>query len=204
MLLHLVDGSSENPVQDIKTLANELALYSDTLPDRPRIIVVTKQDLPDSRNAVAAIRKAFAPTLVYAISAVTGEGVNELLDATFALLDEQPKYEQGPEFADGELPVVRPAPVRDYFEVVRHGRRTWQVVGHQIERMVSMTNLNNDEGLRFLLRQLDKLGIQDSLRKAEVPSGAKVTIGKTEFVWGEVGLKIPEVNVPLRHRRYND
>lgn len=204
VLLHLVDGASEDPVHDVRTLTNELALYSESLPNRPRIIVVTKQDLPDAQEAVAVVRKAFAPTPVLAISAVTGQGVNELLDATFTLLDAQPKFEPMPEIAEGELPVLRPSPVRDYFEVVRHGRRTWQVTGTQVERMVSMTNLNNDEGVRFLLRQLDKLGIQEALSKADIPNGSKVTIGVAEFVWTDVGLKVPEIAVFKRHRRYND
>jgi GTP-binding protein len=89
VLVHLVEGANPEegraPKADHDAINRELALYSPELATKPQIIVVTKIDLPEARAAGEKLRKLFArrkkPVDVHLVSAVTGEGMPELLDA---------------------------------------------------------------------------------------------------------------------------
>ncbi len=99
VLVHLVDpvapGEGRGPRADLDAIDRELALYSPELARKPQIVAVTKMDVPEAREGLAALRKSFArrkrPPEIVAISAVTGEGLERLLDAVArALRGEEP------------------------------------------------------------------------------------------------------------------
>jgi GTPase len=89
VLVHLVEGANpeegRSPRADHDAINRELALYSPALAEKPQIVAVTKIDLPDARAAGEKLKRAFArrkqPIDVHLVSAVTGEGLPELLDA---------------------------------------------------------------------------------------------------------------------------
>jgi GTPase len=87
VLLHLAEAApldGSDPVANVRAIDAEVATYSPTLMRRPRWLVVTKTDLltVDDREAVvAAMRSAFPDRPVYPISAVSGGGVDELMQA---------------------------------------------------------------------------------------------------------------------------
>jgi GTP-binding protein len=94
VLVHLVDpvapGEGRSPLADHDAINRELRLYSPELAEKPQVVALTKMDLPEARAEVAPFRRALSrrkrrPPLV-AISAVTGEGLDELLDAVAAVL----------------------------------------------------------------------------------------------------------------------
>jgi len=92
VLLHLVDCGGEegrDPVQDLRTIDRELALYSPELAAKPQIAVATKMDLPGSQERADALEAALAGEgkRLYRISAVTQSGLAPLLDATVGALD---------------------------------------------------------------------------------------------------------------------
>lgn len=81
MLLHMIDFAAvdgRDPVSDYRTLNRELAGYSKALAEKEQIIVANKIDVPEARENLKAFRKKIRKK-VFPISAVTGEGVNELL-----------------------------------------------------------------------------------------------------------------------------
>jgi GTPase len=85
VLLHILDGSSENPVEDYHTLQRELQLYDPAvLVNKPQVIVLNKLDLPDVRDRkdqlVEQLKKASGHSRVLAISAATTDGVAELFE----------------------------------------------------------------------------------------------------------------------------
>jgi GTPase len=85
VLLHILDGSSENPVEDYHTLQRELQLYDPVvLANKPQVIVLNKLDLPDVRDRkdelVEQLKKASGHSRVLAISAATTDGVSELFE----------------------------------------------------------------------------------------------------------------------------
>jgi len=95
VLVHLVDGAAQGegraPRTDFDAINRELALYSKTLAQKPQVVAVSKVDVPEAQAAAAALKKALArrkgrTRQVLAISAVTGEGLDLLLDAVAAVL----------------------------------------------------------------------------------------------------------------------
>jgi len=88
VLVFLIECTSEKPLKDYETLSSELRLYSQSLTKKPRLIAITKIDLADKKR-VAALKKAgFKKNPpVFMISAVTGEGLKELLNAMWKELD---------------------------------------------------------------------------------------------------------------------
>ncbi|MCS6803221.1 MAG: GTPase ObgE [Chloroflexota bacterium] len=188
LLLHLIDGTSEHPREDFDRLNAELAAFDPDLAAKRQIIVLTKQDLPEAQERLPAARAAFSGLPVFPISAATGAGLSELLRATAAALAEE-EAKAPPVPAAEELPVIRPKPAVGGFEVLRHGRRTYQVAGQQVERMVAMTDLANEEAFRHLMRNFNRLGVPAALQHAGITPGAKVTIGGAVFQWTELGLQ---------------
>jgi GTPase len=89
VLVHLVDGAppeeGRTPKKDLDAIDSELALHSKELAAKPQIIAVNKVDVPEAQAAAKKLATALArrkkPPKVLAISAVTGEGIPELLDA---------------------------------------------------------------------------------------------------------------------------
>jgi GTP-binding protein len=81
VVIHLVDGSAENPVQVMERLNNELALFDAVLAAKPQLTVINKIDLPEVRERIDAIKQAFHEIGrdVFFISAATKEGVIESL-----------------------------------------------------------------------------------------------------------------------------
>ncbi len=104
VLVHLVDGAPQgegrSPKGDLDAIDRELALYSAILAAKPQIIAVNKADLPEARKGASALRRALARRKggskeVYLVSAVTGEGLDELLDAVAGVLYETKARERG-------------------------------------------------------------------------------------------------------------
>lgn len=95
VLVHVLDGSSagaEGPVGDFEAIQTELAAFSPLLAQKPQVVAVNKLDLPEARLAVAAVREHLGKrgVEVLAVSAATGQGVQELVRAVRRLLAEQP------------------------------------------------------------------------------------------------------------------
>ncbi len=89
VLVHLVDGTAPGEGRgakaDLDAINAELRLYSPELAQKPQIVAVNKVDVPEARKAAAALQKALSrrkkgPREVHLISAVTGEGLDALLD----------------------------------------------------------------------------------------------------------------------------
>jgi GTP-binding protein len=104
VLVHLVDGAPPGegraPRADLDAVDRELALYSPALAEKPQIVAVNKVDVPEARKGAALLRRALsrrkkAPREVFAISAVTGEGIDALLDAVAAVLFETGARDRG-------------------------------------------------------------------------------------------------------------
>jgi GTP-binding protein len=97
MLIHLVDGSSPSPAEDMARVNAELGLFDSALAQKPQLVVVNKIDLPPVRARLAEIEGSFAGagTEVFFVSAATGEGIPELMTETMRILQSVPKPEAG-------------------------------------------------------------------------------------------------------------
>lgn len=110
ILIHVVDGTSANILEDMERINRELELYKAALVRKPQLIAVNKVDLPEVRNRLEEMKRLFDSIglSVLFISGITGEGIPGLLDTLAKLLKETPESE----FEGIPLKVFRPAPVK--------------------------------------------------------------------------------------------
>ncbi|CAG0961000.1 GTPase Obg [Anaerolineae bacterium] len=181
-LIHMLDGASDDPLAAFETINRELAQYSPRLAEKPQIVALNKLDLPDAQAQWSRVQRAMARREIdaFAISAATGQGVRELLRAVADRLDETPR--EIPPIESEELPIIRPAQDEDAFTVEREGH-AWRVRGVKVERVVVMTNFDQQEGILRLHRVFQALGVTAALEKAGVREGDKVRIGESELEW---------------------
>jgi len=181
LLIHLVDGSSSDPVADYHAINSELEQYSSELAVKPQIVVVTKLDITEAREAYARIADALKPEAgtVYGISAVSGEGLDTLLTAVTARLAELPR-----EAVPSIEPVLRPAAGESkVYTVTREAPGRFRVSGEEIERLAVMSNWDSLESMERFERILQARGISAALIKAGVEFGDTVCIGALELEW---------------------
>lgn len=183
VLVHVVDifpVDDSDPVQNFKTVEEELAKYSQDMADRPRVIALNKIDLGPADDVEFWVDefKTFGIPM-FAVSGVTGQGLDPLLYHIASVLAE--------EEARPEPIVVRPIPVektKSTWDVVAEGEG-YAVTGKSVERMVEMTKLSNTEALRYLHRRLHRMGVIDRLRELGAEDGDTVRIGDWVFSYME-------------------
>jgi GTPase len=183
VLIHIVDGTSADPIADFRAVNDELRQFDPGLLDKPQVVAVNKMDLPDARERWPEVSRRFAELgyPVYAISAATGEGVTTVLQKAAELLARAREDEAARPRSEEPKPVLRPRPI-DEFEVVREGD-AFRVVGPRLERMVAMTDLDSPESVDYLQRTLVRLGVTAALAAAGVKRGDTVRFGSVELEW---------------------
>lgn len=192
ILLHIVDAASvegRDPIEDIEAINEELSKYSEELVKRPTIIVANKLDvLPaEERDAVLKkLRDKYEPdTKVMAISAATGEGVKELLNAAFELLKDAP--DEILEF-NSEISLEEyTSRVEELPYTVEKGDEEgiFLVEGPRIEKMLGYTNLEDDKGFKFFQDFMVKNGIIDELKALGIKEGDEVRLYGWSFEYIE-------------------
>ncbi len=185
LIIHLLDGAAADPLADYNQIRAELALFDPLLAEKPEIVVVNKIDLPDAREYLGLLEDSLAERGVQqpiAISALTRENVNQLVQRAFALaatvpsqreqlLNEQPTYALDED--DGLS-----------FELALDNG-VYFVTGERIERAAAMTYWDYDEAVSRFHKILETMGIASALQKAGVSDGDTVFIGDFELEWSE-------------------
>ncbi len=182
LLVHLIDGSQDEPLAAKELVDRELAGYSAELAARPQIAVINKVDLEEVdlfRDELAAQFTERGLTPIFC-SAVSGEGVDAVIAAcTSALADL--RAQEPPR--DTSIPVVRPKQDGRRFEVADAGAGLYRVRGESVERFVAMMQLDEDEALAETYRWLDRRGVAAALHRAGCQPGDTVQIGKSRIKW---------------------
>ncbi len=183
VLIHLLDGSSANPVEDWAMINQELALYDANLDQKPQLVVLNKMDLPDAVawEPLVAEQVEAAGYAFMSISAATGQGVRAMLYRVRHMLDAAPKL---PTPASDEIMVITPPPDAEAFAIERE-RGGWRVRGARIERVAAMTYWEFDATVLRFQRILESMGISDALEDAGIQPGDMVFIGDEELEWSE-------------------
>jgi GTP-binding protein len=179
LLIHLLDGAAEDPLRHFDQINQELRLFNPILADRPQIVVLNKMDLPDARDrwpqVKAAVQSRGLP--VSAISAVTGEGVWQVMAQAGQMLSSLPE----PEPLADEIPVFRLEETPE-FTLEREGDG-WRVRGECIERLAAQTMWQYHDAVQRAQRVMEAMGVLDALRQAGVQPGDTVHIGDVELEW---------------------
>ena len=179
VLIHLVDGSSPNPLEDIRGINEELVLYNPVLVQKPQILAVNKIDLSEVRARMEELERTLSPHKpVFFVSAATKEGVPQLMAEAFRVVESVP---HGGEAKPIREAVFRPQPKSE--TVVSKEGEVFVVSQPRAERLLAMTDLENSEARVYIKRQLSKIGVTQALNKAGVKAGDRVRIGKKEIEW---------------------
>ena len=200
VLVHVVDGSADDPLAAFEQVNEELRQYDEDLMLKPQIVAVNKMDLVDVEQNWSGIEQAFQALGYEAmpVSAATREGIDALMYRASSMLTEQVRRLDEVEVPP---PVIQIKPPAEYFQIERK-RRTFQVHGEEVERLAVMTDLESAEAVHRLQRRLKRAGLFTALQRAGIEQGARVRIGEVEFAWG--GLIEPDLrplaSQPLRVR----
>ena len=175
VLLYLVDGSDPDPWATLATVRAEVAGYAAELAGRPALTAVNKVDLPAAR----ALRERSGRTDVIWVSALTGEGVPELLEA----LGEAVAAAPPPPLLEAAPPTQRLRQRRAPAAPPVVERHPWGflVSGEAVERLVARARFDSEAAAQRFQVALDRLGVSAALEEAGAQPGDTVRIGGTEF-----------------------
>ena len=182
VMIHLVDAAStegRDPIEDIYKINEELRAYNEEISKRPQVIAANKIDAiyaEDGEDPVQKLKDEFEPQgiKVFPISAVTGQGLKELLYYVRDLLNELPQepvvFEQ--EFFPDEVRIDDNLP----YTVTKSEEddHTYIVEGPKIEKMLGYTNLESEKGFLFFQNFLKDTGILQELEDAGIQEGDTV------------------------------
>ena len=179
ILIHLVDGTAESPLDNMIKVNNELALFDTQLARKPQIVVINKIDLPEVQERKSEIKKAFreADIDVHFISAVTGEGIPGLMKTINTLLKESKA--QAPEPAPR---IFRPLPRHKTVSISREGD-VFVISEPELERIVSRVDMSDSTIQGQILGQMTRLHIDKALEKAGIQRGNVIRCGNSEWEW---------------------
>ncbi len=175
VLLHVVDVSGcegRDPIEDFEKINHELEAYSAKLARRKQLVVANKMDLPDSADNFVLL-KEYVEAKGYEImpvSAATGEGLQDLMWKAWEMARQ---YVAEPEEEIGVIDEGDP----DSFEIIRGAEDAdFEVKGKNIERLVAMTNFDNEEALYRFQLIWKRLKIEEALLEAGIQEGQTVRI----------------------------
>ena len=188
VIIHIVDAAGtegRDPIQDIYAINKELEAYNPEIAARPQVIAANKIDAiytEDGSDPVAAIRAEFEPKgiKVFPMSAVTGQGVKELLYEVNEML--QGIGEETTVFAQEYFPDSMTGSVDDAYTVTYDEEEDEYVVeGPKIEKMLGYTNLDSEKGFTFFQNFLKDTGILEELEALGIQEGDTVRMYGLSF-----------------------
>lgn len=210
IIAHVIDCATlepgRDPLSDYYALEQELGEYANDLelplgaipiPERPRIIILNKVDMPEAKELAEFVKPEFEKLdlPVYIVSTASHEGLKELNFALANLVTQmRADIAAREETVEEERAVINPlsepgqrrrngrnAGVQEFEierEEDRNGNYWFTVTGTKPERWVVQTNFDNDEAVGYLADRLAKLGVEDALRKNGARPGDEVRIGR--------------------------
>ena len=185
VIIHIVDAAGtegRDPIADIHAIDHELEAYNPQLLKKPQVIAANKIDAiyGDENEIITSLREEFEKDgiAVYPISAVSGQGVRELLFHVRELLSKCPKeatiYEQ--EF-DPALGFFKDEP----YEITVDSDGAYVVEGPKIEKMLGYTNMDSEKGFLFFQKFLKEQGILKELEEMGIEDGDTVRMYDLAF-----------------------
>lgn len=186
VIIHIVDAAGvegRDPVEDIYAINRELEAYNPEIAKRPQIIAANKTDMIYSEeDPVGRIRAEFEPKgiPVYPISAVSGDGLRELLYAVQNQLDGMSSEPVvfAPEYVPEEYQSAQNEPFTVEYDAEND---EYVVEGPRIEKMLSYTNLESEKGFRFFQNFLKDNGILKELEELGIEEGSTVRMYGLSF-----------------------
>ena len=178
-LLHIVDGTEENPLENYKIINNELAQYSKELSELFQIVAINKIDSIEKEKLDKTVKEFKDSGVdVFLISAVTGEGIDKLKNELEIRVDTIEKHQ--PEvIVEEDLEATNNDD--NYWTVTKIAKDAYMVDGGKIIRISQVTNSRNTEQVIRLQNTMRAMGIIDELKQKGIQNGDTVIVGKLEL-----------------------
>ena len=177
VLIHLIDGESEDPLKDFETVNAELKAFGHGLAEKPQVIGMSKMDLPDARAAFELFVHKNIPDVI-AFSSASNENVRLLLNRAVQILDDLP-----PLPVSDYTPVITMDTEDDYTFTIKRTGGGWRVNSRYLEERAKITRWDLDEATQRFQIALDRSGVGDALLKAGIQPGDIVFIADGELEW---------------------
>ena len=185
VLLHVVDAASvegRDPIEDVHAIMDELSAYNPELLKLPQAIAANKLDAvyDEGADPLADLKKEFEPMgiPVFGISAVSGEGVNDLL---YYLYDVIRKTDRTPKIFEKEFEIEYVGDRSLPYTVEKDEEGIYVVEGPRIEKMLGYTNLDSEKGFAFFQKFLKDTGILEQLEELGIEEGDTVKMYGLQF-----------------------
>ncbi len=185
VILHVIDMSGmegRDPYEDYEIIQNELEQYNLRLTERPQIIVANKMDLPEAEENLANFKEKVGEDMhIYPISAVTRQGLDQVLFAVADLLEVTPEFALVDHEDEDHTVLYKHDMDETDFIITRDDDGAYVLSGYTIERLFKMTDFNFDQSVRRFARQMRGMGVDDALRERGAENGDIVRILNFEF-----------------------
>ena len=184
LLIHVLDAAGSegrDPFDDFHIINKELAMYSSVLTKKKQIVAANKTDLiQDNKKLDDLCSKIKAEGYdIFPICTLTGEGISELMEAVWKMLQEIPEQE----IPAPNRTIVYEIPKIEF--TVECVDNVYKVKGKRLEKLVSMTNFDNPVSLRHFERSWHFMGLDKLLIKEGVKEGDTVDLYGFEFTFSE-------------------
>lgn len=182
LLVHLISADEDgHPLDDYQMIRDELAAYDEELAKRPSLIVVSKADLPHAEEVQKTLLKKLNQP-VYLISALTHQGIKELLQAMQEKLATLPLSTPSKPLSDYQVydaeAMIKPT---SPFTIEKIAPHVYEIKGEEVIKAYRRHNLREEEGMERLLYYLQKIGINRALEKTDIEDGDTVILDDFEF-----------------------
>ena len=180
VIIHVVSMEANNdPISAYKTINNELKAYDLNLLKRPTIIVSSKMDEEGALERKKAFDKAIHKKSI-GISALTNEGINDLLNKCIEVLSKAPQVDIF-NIKQEKVKIYDARKDKSIFEINKIKEGEWRITGDSILRTYSLINISTDEGLMRLINYLRKIGVDEELERKGVKEGDTVYLADFAF-----------------------
>jgi GTP-binding protein len=178
VIFHLIDGYEENLAQAYTVIQDELAAYKTDLTDRPQIVVLTKIEGLDTEmidDRVAELKQVVPKNVdVCAISALSGQGVTELLRKAHSLVSKERARIAALDVSEAEEIPVLTLTEDKAWRVEKQGD-VWVVSGRKIDKFAARTDFENYHGTQRLRDIMRKMGIMHELERQGINPGNTIS-----------------------------
>ncbi len=180
MLLHVIDVSGSegrDPVEDFKKINAELSSYSKVLSALPQVVALNKCDVYGAEENVKAFKKKYGRRYkIFPITAVNGDGTNNLLEGVFAILETLPPVKRIE--SDENFTYTKSGDLG--FEIYIDGG-AYVVVGALVDMLCRNVSLNDPDSMAYFQKILREKGVISRLKQMGIKDNDTVVVGDVEF-----------------------
>ncbi|RSL29504.1 GTPase ObgE [Salibacterium salarium] len=185
VIVHVIDMSGlegRDPYEDFEKINEELRQYNMRLLERPQVVMANKMDMPGAQVQLEEFNKKVSEEVtVYPVSALTKQGLTEMLREVANLVDTTPEFPMYDEEEKEQRVVYRYEKKEDPFTISRDDDGAFVISGDEIEKVFKMTDLSRDESVNRFSRKMRHMGIDEALRKKGAKDGDIVRLLDFEF-----------------------